>query len=169
MNNPEHDFIFKNLSSILNYIFIDISNSGENSKKEENDLILQQKLEEENEMNNTMFGGKRNRKISNVDKYDESQNITKFSQKNNDNINKELKKSNTNINDIFDERGQLIISPLLENLEDNKKESSSVSVKTEDYTYCYLKFEEKDFKIVSKEIEYIYHFELRKNRTPKFQ
>ena len=29
-------------------------------------------------------------------------------------------------------------------------ESSSVSVKTEDYTYCYLKFEEKDFKIVSK-------------------
>ena len=71
MNNPEHDFIFKNLLSILNYIFIDISNSGENIKKEENDLILQQKLEEDNEMNNTMFGGKRNRKISNVDKYDE--------------------------------------------------------------------------------------------------
>ena len=48
-------------------------------------------------------------------------------------------------------------------------ESSSVSVKIEDYTYCYLKLEEKDFKIVSKEIENIYHFELRKNRTPKFQ
>ena len=168
LNNPEHDFIFKNPSLILNYIFIDISNSGENSKKEENDLILQQKLEEENEMNNTMLCGKRNRKISNVDKYDEQQKISKFSQKNNDNINKELKKSNKNVNDIFDERGQLIISPLLENLEDNKKESSSVSVKTEDYTYCYLKFEEKDFKIVSKEIEYIYHFELRKNRTENF-
>ena len=29
-------------------------------------------------------------------------------------------------------------------------ESSSVSVKTKDYTYYYLKFEEKDFQIVSK-------------------
>ena len=115
-------------------------------------------------MNNTMFGGKRNRKICNVDKYDESQNITKFSQKNNDNIKKELKKSNTNINDIFDERGQLIISPLLENLQDNNMESSSESVKTEDYTYCYLKFEEKDFKIVSKEIEYIYHFKKKEQK-----
>ena len=37
LNNPEHDFIFKNPSLILNYIFIDISNSGENTKKEEND------------------------------------------------------------------------------------------------------------------------------------
>ena len=39
-----------------------------------------------------------------------------------------------------------MISPLSE----NNMESSSVSVKTEDYTYCYLKLEEKDFKIVSK-------------------
>ena len=45
-------------------------------------------------------------------------------------------------------------------------ESSSVSVKTEDYTYCYLKFEEKDFKIVSKEIEYIYHFDKKKEKEP---
>ena len=40
-------------------------------------------------------------------------------------------------------------------------ESSSVSVKTEDYTYYYLKLEEKDFKIVSKT-------EIKENKHAKY-
>ena len=151
LNNPEHDFIFRNPTLILNYIFIDISDSKENTKKEENDLILKQKLEEENEMNN-MNINKRNRKISNADliRLDDSSRFIKYSQK----------QSKKELNDIFDEKGQFIISPILENNLDKNlnMESSSESFKTEEYSYCYLKFEENDLKIVSKEIEYIYHF-----------
>ena len=162
LNNPEHDFIFQNPSLILNYIFIDISNSGENTKKEETDLILKQKLEEENEANN-MASFKRNRKISNTDliKPDDSLN-NKISLKN-----YLGNKSKKNLNDIFNEKGQLIISPLLENMQEKNEniESSSESIRSIEYTYCYLKFEEKDLIIVPKEVEYIYHFEKKKRES----
>ena len=162
LNNPEHDFIFQNPSLILNYIFIDISNSGENTKKEENDLILKQKLEEENETNN-MASFKRNRKISNTDliKPDEKLN-NKISLKNYIG-----NKSKKNLNDIFNEKGQLIISPLLENMQEKNEniESSSESIGSIEYTYCYLKFEEKDLIIVEREVEYTYHFEKKKRES----
>ena len=50
LNNPDHDFIFQNPTLILNYIFIDIS-SNDNLKKEANELIFKQKIEEENNLN----------------------------------------------------------------------------------------------------------------------
>ena len=152
LNNPEHDFIFQNPSLILNYIFIDISDNSENTKKEENDLILKQKLEEELEINNSV--GKRNRKIgSDFIKEDSKKLSNKISQKN----------SNTNKNNemnFFDEKGQLIISPLFENMQDKNIDSSSESIRSIDYTYCYLKFDETDLIIVSKEIEYIYNYQM---------
>ena len=156
LNNPEHDFIFQNPSLILNYIFIDISDNSENTKKEENDLILMQKLEEESEMNNNI--NKRNRKISNADL------INRCSQKS---LNSQVdKKSQKDIHDIYDEEGQLIISPILENIQDNNinMESSSESIRTKDYYFCYLKFEAEDLVIVSKEIEYIYNYRKNKNK-----
>ena len=162
LNNPEHDFIFQNPSLILNYIFIDISDNNENTKNEENELILMQKLEEENEMNNNI--NKRNRKVSNADliKIEDQPKLNIYSQKS---FNSQVdKKSRKDIREIFDEKGQLIISPILENTQDNNIniESSSESIRTEDYYYCYLKFEAEDLKIVSKEIEYIYNY--RKNK-----
>ena len=163
LNDPEHDFIFQNPSLILNYIFIDISNSGDNIKKEENDLILKQKLEEENESNN--FGFKRTRKISNTDKIksDESFKIkNKILQKS-----YLENKSKKDLNDVFGDKGQLIITPFLENMQEKNEnlESSSESIRTIDYSFCYLKFEEKDLIIVSKEIEYIYNYKDRKRAS----
>ena len=66
LNNPEHDFIFQNPSLILNYIFIDISDNNENLKKEENDIIMKQKLEEESDLMNSsnLNVSRRLRKIS---------------------------------------------------------------------------------------------------------
>ena len=158
-NNPEHDFIFRNPSLILNYIFIDISNSNENTKKEENDLILKQKLEEENEMNNMNI----NKKVSNAELINlgDSSIYNKNSQK----------QSKKDFNNIFDEKGQFIISPILENNQDKNinMESSSESIKTEEYTYYYLKFEENDLQIVSKETEYIYHFMKKKKNESNSQ
>jgi hypothetical protein len=46
LNNPESNFIFQNPSLILNYIYIDIS-SQDTAKKEANELIRQQKIQEE--------------------------------------------------------------------------------------------------------------------------
>ena len=156
LNNPEHDFIFRNPSLILNYIFIDISGSNENIKKEENDLILRQKSEEEYEINNNI--NRKNRKISNADliNFDDSPKHNKYSQK----------QSKKEFNNIFDKKGKFIISPILEKNQDKNinMESSSESIKTEEYSYYYLKFEENDLQIVSKEIEYIYHFVKKKKK-----
>ena len=141
------------------------SDNNENTKKEDNDLILMQKLEEENEINNNI--NKRNRKFSNVDliRIEEQPKLNKFSMRS---LNSQTdKKSRKDFNDIFDEKGQLIISPILENMQDNNinKESSSESIRTEDFYFCYLKFEPEDLVIVSKEVEYIYIY--RKNTMIK--
>ena len=145
LNNPEHDFIFKNPSLILNYIFIDISDSNENIKNEENDFILKQKLEEENEINFNI--SRKNRKISD----DELLN---------------LDESKKDFNNIIEDKGKFIISPILEKNQDKNinMESSSESIKTEEYSFYYLKFEESDLQIVSKEIEYKYHFVEKQKR-----
>ena len=157
LNNPEHDFIFQNPSLILNYIFIDISDNNENLKKEENDIIMKQKLEEESDLMNSsnLNVSRRLRKISNSDNYTKSE-MSKF--KNPTNKEKSIK----DLNNVYDNNKNninLIISPILENIQDknNVTESSSDSVGSIEYTFCYLKFDKKDLQIVSKEIEYYYN------------
>ena len=135
MNNPEHDFIFQNPTLILNYIFIDITSGGENNKKEEHDLILRQKLEEENEAN--LIASKKSRKISNSDII-RSDDSFKFNYKNSFKNSSYLgKRSNPNYNDIFNEKGQLIFSSNFENMQEKNEnlESSSESERTIEYIF----------------------------------
>ena len=80
---------------------------------------MKQKLEEENEAN--LLASKKNRKITNSDivRSDDSFRLVyKNSLKNNNYLEK---KSNKNLNDIFNEKGQLIISPFLENMQEKNE------------------------------------------------
>ena len=165
LNNPEHDFIFQNPTLILNYIFIDITSGGENNKKEEHDLILRQKLEEENEAN--LIVSKKSRKISNSDiiRSDDSFKLSyKNSLKNNNYLEK---KSNKNLKDIFNEKGQLIISSFFENMQEKNEnlESSTESEKSIEYSFNHIKFEENDLIIISKVIDILYPIEKKKKES----
>ena len=168
LNNPEHDFIFQNPSLILNYIFIDISNN-DTSKKEANELILKQKLQEE-EVNNKTNNRKNSSFIANKNN---SESIKEEDPRNNQIVSrfsptfKNQNKSRINdINNLFDKASKMIISPILENAYDvnNYKRSSSESIRLEDYIY--LKFDNiKDNLQKIKEIELNYIFVRKKVRS----
>ena len=167
LNNPEHDFIFQNPSLILNYIFIDISNN-DTSKKEANELILKQKIQEDENKNKNRKSNSFNKNNTDTLKEEESKNkqISKFapnlktSNNNNNNSN-----GTKEINNIFDKTSKMIISPILENIYDlnNYNKSSSETVIE---NYIYLKFDEKEDNLeIVKEIELSFIFIRKKVRS----
>ena len=146
---------------ILNYIFIDISNTN-TSKKEANELINEQKIEEvENKILN-----KFNANINNSDiiKEEESDNMLINIKNSNNQYENENQK---NIN-IFDANTKIILSPVLKNSKKNQNlenvftnESSSDSLK-----FYYLKYNIKEDNLkISNEIELFYVFMRKKFRS----
>ena len=168
LNNPEHDFIFQNPSLILNYIFIDISNN-DTSKKEANELIMKQKIQED-EINNKLknrksgsfFLNKNSEVIKEEESFNNHVNLRYSSTFKNINHNNGTK----DINEIFDKKSKVIISPILENLYDlnNYNKTSSETQRIE--TYVYLKFDIiKDNLQKVKESEHYYIFVRKKLRS----
>ena len=97
LNNPDHDFIFQNPTLILNYIFIDISNS-DNFKKEADELIIKQKSEEEINLNKSKIR-KSNSLINN--KYNNTHTIKEEESNNklfNNKASSTFRNTNSNIN-----------------------------------------------------------------------
>ena len=176
LNNPEHDFIFENPLLILNYIFIDISNDGM-IKKEDNEFISNQKIEEDKEKNED--------KII-LDNFD----IIKEEEPENPQIlnNNNLTSNDKNNSNIFDNRTKLIVSPVLQNnininnssdvsdnniekLEDNSDNANNDEENNSSNTYIfnefiYLKYENiADNLSISKESEIFYIFMRKRQRS----
>ena len=175
LNNPEHDFIFQNPSLILNYIFIDIS-SNDTFKKEANELIQKQKSQEEENNLNKLKNRKSNsfigNKYNNSDSLKEEDTLNKLS---NNKFSSSL--NNVNIlvpnkdqNELFDHKSKIIISPILENINDqnnNYNYNKTSSDTKREYNYFYLKFDNKEdnLTICSKVCEYLYCFIRKKQRS----
>ena len=143
LNNPEQNFIFQNPSLILNYIFIDISNNNE-IKKEAEKIITMQEIKEEEKKS---YHSSENNNSNKVKKEEEED-----TNKNNNRVDEN--KDNKN---IFTDKSKLIISPILENINDKSEENindnnndekiESRNISTEIYhidSFIYLKYENEE-------------------------
>ena len=152
LNNPDHDFIFQNPSLILNYIFIDISNS-DNYKKEANELILKQKAEEESNLNKSKIR-KSNSLISN--KYINSTHIIKEEVSNsklsNNKVPSTFKNANSNLNWHKESN-------------DNYNRSNPELKRSNNYFNLKYDIEEDNLKICRKVSEVSYYFIRKKTRS----
>ena len=152
LNNPDHDFIFQNPSLILNYIFIDISNS-DNFKKEANELIFKQKAEEENNQNkskirksNSLINYKYN---NNTHTIKEEESISKLS---NSKIPSTFKNPNSNLNWHKESN-------------DNYSKTNFEIKRSNNYFNLKYDIEEDNLKICPKVSEFSYYFIRKKTRS----
>jgi hypothetical protein len=152
LNNPDHDFIFQNPSLILNYIFIDISNS-DNFKKEANELIFKQKSEEENNQNKSKI--RKSNSLINY-KYNNNTHTIKEEESNsrlsNNKIPSTFKNPNSNLN-------------WHKESSDNYSKTNFEIKRPNNYFNLKYDIEEDNLKICTKVSEVFYYFLRKKTRS----
>ena len=156
LNNPDHDFIFQHPSLILNYIYIDISNTNE-IKKEINKIILTEEIKEEESKNN--YHSSENKKNSNSSKNNNHSEEKKEEEiKTNNNLDE-----NEDNKEILNDKSKLIekINDIEEKVQKNSPETPHI------YKYFYLKYEneEDNLQIVSKVSQLSYIFVRKRDRS----